>query len=146
MHGNRWRAAARGLSGEQGGVAAIEFAIIAAVLMTLVLGALEFGLIIYTYAAAENASRDVSRQLATNELSASNASAKAVSELPTWLQSSSALAVNVSQTTPGTQSTNVFTVSIRFPASSAAPLSFLGFAAGGLTLDAHVSMQQEPTS
>src|SRR5829696_10498828 len=55
------------------GATAVEFALIVPVLLFLVLGTLELGLIIYTNSAAGFATRDVARRIATNRLTASGA-------------------------------------------------------------------------
>jgi hypothetical protein len=51
--------------------------------------------------------------------------------------------VTVGQTTPGTASTNIITVTVSFPASRATPTTFLSFAYSTLTLATSTTMQQE---
>ncbi|HKH96080.1 MAG TPA: TadE family protein, partial [Beijerinckiaceae bacterium] len=47
------------------GATAVEFALVAPVLVALTMSIIEFGLIIFTYTTAGNASRDVARRIAT---------------------------------------------------------------------------------
>lgn len=123
------------------GAGAVEFALIAPVLMTLSMGIIEFGTILYTHASAVDASRDVARRMASNRITSSSASTIAKQELPGWVQS--AATVTVTQTTPGTYSTNLITVAISFPARKATPTNFLSGAYGALTLQVQTTAQQE---
>lgn len=126
---------------DEAGVSAVEFAAICPVLVTLLMACIEFGLIIYSYNAAQNAARDVARKLATNRLTTDQASATAKGELPAWVVSGTT--VTVTQSNPTDTSKNQFTLSISFPASAAAPTGYLAWAYSGLTLQAKATMQQE---
>ena len=123
------------------GSTAVEFALIAPVLVALTMSIIEFGLIIFTYTTAGNASRDVARRIATGRLAASAASTTLTPQLPAWVRSYATVAV--AQTTPSTPSTNIITVNVSFPALRATPTSFLSFAYGSLTLQTATTMQQE---
>lgn len=128
---------------DSAGVSAVEFAIIMPVFMVMLMGAIEFGLIVFTFNAAQNAARDVARQLASNRITATSAAATAQGKVPSWVSSSTT--VSVSQTTPGTASTNQFTVDIYIPAPVASVTGFLSWTYRSLILHASVTMQQEPT-
>jgi Flp pilus assembly protein TadG len=123
------------------GATAVEFALIAPVLIALTMSIIEFGLIIFTYTTAGSASRDVARRIATGRIAASAASTTLTPQLPAWVRSYATVAV--AQTTPATPSTNIITVNVSFPALRATPTSFLSFAYGSLTLQTATTMQQE---
>ncbi len=122
----------------------MEFSFIAPVLIVLVFGILEFGLIIFTFISAETAARDVTRRLSLNQITSSQAPAIATAELPGWASASAT--VTVTQSAPADPSNNQFTVNIAIPAKKATPTNVLSWAYGTITLKAAVTMQQEPTS
>lgn len=126
------------------GTSAVEFGFIAPVLLVLVLGSIEFGLITFTFISAETAARDVTRRLSLNQITASQAPAIASGELPSWVSSSAT--ITVTQSAPTDPPNNQFTVSIAIPATKATPTNVLSWAYGTLTLKAAVTMQQEPSS
>jgi hypothetical protein len=105
------------------------------------MGIIEFSLILYTYTTADSATRDVARRIATSRLAAASASATLKANLPAWVQSSAT--VTVTQTTPGTASTNQITVTVTFPARNATPTTYLSFAYQALNLSTATTMQQE---
>lgn len=123
------------------GTAAIEFAFVGPLLIALMMGIFEFGLILFVQNSSQDAARYVARQLATNRIVASDAASTALPQLPTWVNSSAK--VTVTQTTPGTPNTNQFTVDIAIPASSASPTNFFSSIYGSKTLRSKVTMQQE---
>jgi Flp pilus assembly protein TadG len=126
---------------DESGATAVEFALIAAIFITLLMGIIEFSLILFTYTSASSASRDVARRIATSRLTIAEASAAAKAGLPNWVRTWTT--VTVAQTTPATPSTNQITVTVSFPASKATPTTYLSFAYGSLTLDTSTTMQQE---
>ena len=123
------------------GAGAVEFALIAPVLISMCMGIIEFGTILYTHTSAVEATRDVARRIASNRLSASSASTTAKQGLPGWIRN--AATVTVTQTTPGTYSTNQITVAISFPAVNATPTTFLKSIYGSMVLQVHTTAQQE---
>ncbi len=123
------------------GATAVEFALIAPVLVALLMAIIEFGMILFTYTTAGAASRDVARRIATGRIAASAASTTLTPQLPAWVRSYATVAVT--QTTPATASTNIITVNVSFPALRATPTTFLSLAYGSLTLQAATTMQQE---
>jgi len=128
------------------GASAVEFALVTPIFLLFVMGVIEFGLIFFSYNSALNVARDTARQLATNRLAATDAPSIAKAAMPTWIQKNANLNVVVGQTTPTTQSTNIFTVTISFPASIATPVHFLSSFYSAFNLTAKVSMQQEEKS
>lgn len=126
----------------QDGTNSVEFALLAPVLIVLGFGIIEFGIMIYTLNAAESAARDVTRQLATNRISAAHARSAVIQQLPSWVAAGTT--VNVTQTAPTDPSSNRFTTDVAFSAKVATPTTLLSWAYGGVVLHAKVSMQQEP--
>ncbi|MGH1570992.1 TadE/TadG family type IV pilus assembly protein [Methylobacterium sp. P31] len=126
------------------GTAAIEFGFIAPALLALVMGGVEFGSILYTYAAAEFATNDVARQLATNRISQSQVQSAIVPRLPAWAQANAA--ASATATNASTPSSNIYTVTTTIPMANATPSTYLRSFYGSRTLHIVVSVQQEPTS
>jgi Flp pilus assembly protein TadG len=131
----------RNIRRDDKGATAVEFAMIAPVLLAIMMGIIEFGMIIFTYTTAGVASRDVARRIATGRIAASAASSTLTPQLPAWVRSYATVSVN--QTTPATASTNIITVTVSFPASRATPTSLLSFAYASHTLATSTTMQQE---
>jgi Flp pilus assembly protein TadG len=126
---------------DRSGASAVEFALVASILITLVMGIIEFSLVLYTYTEAGSATRDVARRIATGRLVSTNAQSEVRAQLPNWVRNWANVTAN--QTTPGTAATNQITVTVTFPASKATPTTYLGFAYGSLTLTNTTTMQQE---
>lgn len=128
--------------GDQSGATAVEFALIGGIFITLVMGVIEFAMILYTYSQAGAAARDVARRYATSRITTTTAATTAVkAQLPSWVQNW--VTVNVAQTSAATPSTNQITVTVSFPASKATATTYLSFAYGSMTLQASATMQQE---
>jgi Flp pilus assembly protein TadG len=126
---------------ENSGVSAVEFALIAAVLVTLMIGIIELTLVIYTYTQAGNATRDVARRIASSRLTTTDASDAVKAQLPQWVRNSAN--VTATQTTPAIPAANQITVSVSFPAARATPTTFLSFAYGSSTLTRTLTMAQQ---
>lgn len=123
------------------GVVSVEAAFVLPVLITLVLGAMEFALLLFTYGAMQTAAREVARQLAVNYATPAEAAANVRGRLPGW--SAAAAAVEVSQAFPSDPSRNVYTVQVTMPASEASPVNFFTRATGDWPLRTEVAMKQE---
>ncbi len=128
---------------DRAGATAIEFALIAPVLLALLVGVIEFALMFFTYNSAGQATWSVTRRLATNQITTSQAPSALISALPSWVRSSAAVTTTSSSTDPYT---NRFTVTVSFPARAASPTNFLLWAYANRTLTATTVMQQEPTT
>jgi len=128
---------------DPGGASAVEFALIMPILSMVAFAITEFSLIFFTYNSANHVTSAVVRELATNQITSAQASATALPLLPSWIRGSATVTPASSTTDPNT---NVFTLTISFPASAASPTHVLGWAYGNLTLKAKSSAQQEPTS
>lgn len=125
------------------GVTAVEFALIMPVFIVIAFGAIEFSLILFTYNSAGRAAWDVTRQLATNQITTSQVSSIAQAELPSWVRASATTTATSTSTDP---TTNHYTVVISFPATAATPTKVISWAYKTLTLNATSTMKQEPTS
>ncbi len=133
----------RSLRRSRDGNAAVEFALILPVLLALVFGCLEFGMIAYTYNATGSVARDAARQLAINQLTPAQVDGYVRNKLPRWVRSEAQLAITQSDEDDPTS--NRFTLDVTFPATSATPSRFMSFAYKTLVVDVRVTMQQEPT-
>jgi Flp pilus assembly protein TadG len=129
---------------DQRGVIAVEFAFVVPLLITLVFAAVEFGGILYTQAAAESATNNVVRQLATNRITQAQAKEAVTPLLPVWARVNVDVAVTASN--PTKPESNLYTVATTIPMAQAAPTGFLKFIYADRNISATVTQQQEPTS
>jgi Flp pilus assembly protein TadG len=123
------------------GVTAVEFSLVLPVLIAIIMGCIEFGLLIFSYNSVQNASRDTIRQIATNRIPIEQASTAVNANVPNWLANK--ITVAVSQTNTSDASQNQITLVSEFAAKGASPTSFLGWAYSNLILRTQVAMQQE---
>jgi Flp pilus assembly protein TadG len=132
--------ALRRLPQDRRGAAAVEFALVVPAMMCLLFGTFEYGVAFFSYATTQAAVRDVTRQVAVNTLAVGSAESAIRSRLPAWARS--AAAVTVSQSSPANPATNVYTVVVSMPMSSATPLQFFTLATNP-TLRTELRMKQE---
>lgn len=122
--------------------AAVEAAILFPVLALLMIGACDFSLVLYTQNAVQSAASTVTRQVAINYLEPQNAQAVISQSIPQW--AAPFVSAAVTQTSPGSPSTNIITISVSLPAGKATPLNlFVTSLAGSWVLKTSVSMKQE---
>jgi Flp pilus assembly protein TadG len=138
---------ARGLAGllgrlgrGRGGAVAAEFAMVSPILIGLMFGTVEYGLMLYSYSSMQAAARDVTRQVAVNTLPVGSAQAELKSRLPGWMRNDAT--ISVTQTTPANAATNVYTTTVSVSSAKATPLTFFTRAAP-FTLQTEVEMKQE---
>lgn len=110
-------------------------------LILLVMGAMEFGLLIFTYSAMQSATRETARELAVNFTTPAAAPAAVRARLPQW--SRGAAAVTVNQSAPGNATANVITVRVVMPADDATPVRIFTRLAEEWDLRTEVVMKQE---
>ncbi|CAO4157174.1 TadE/TadG family type IV pilus assembly protein [Methylorubrum extorquens] len=134
----------RAFARDQRGVISVEFALTVPLLVTLVFAAVEFGAILYTQAAAEAATNNVVRQLATNRITQAQAKEAVTPLLPVWARANVDVAVTASN--PTKPESNLYTVATTIPMSQATPTGFLKSIYAGRNISAAVTQQQEPTS
>lgn len=123
------------------GGSAVEFALLFPVLILLLFGTIQFSTVFYTYNSLQSAARDVSRQIAINYLSVSEAQSEVASRVPSW--ASEGISVTVTQTNPSDPSVNEITVAVSLSASDATPVPILLSLFSSWNLDATVTMKQE---
>ena len=122
------------------GVSAVEFALVSPLVVTLIMGILEFGCIFYTMMSAEFATGDASRRLAAHNITSSQVSALVVAGLPQWAQAQASAAATQSGASPV-----VWTITTTIPMATATPTNFLASVYGSSNLTVKSVMQQEPT-
>jgi Flp pilus assembly pilin Flp len=120
------------------GASAVEFALVAPVLAALLLGGIEFGLVIYSQNAMQSVTRDVARKLAVNYYDAPAAYEDVRGRLPGWIQGS-----KITNSAPGDPLNNVITVDVAVPADAAGILNLYTKLMGAWTISASVAMKQE---
>ena len=122
------------------GAVAVEGAIILPVLVLLVVGIMECGILLFTFMTLQSATREVTRAASVNFTTVANVPAEVRSRLPSWSRSSAK--ITVAQSAAGSASTNVITVTATIPSSAATPIHLLT-AVGGWDLKTIVKMKQE---
>lgn len=130
----------RKLARDRKGAVAAEFGLVMPLFISMFMGMVEYSFVYFTYGSMQAAARDVTRQIAVNTLSVSQATAEVKSRMPGWTQSS--LTVVVNQSTPGNPATNVYTVQVALPIGKAAPISFYTKAQTG-NISSTTEMKQE---
>lgn len=130
-----------GLASCQRGAVAVEAALVAPVLIALIMGTMEYGLLLFTYSSMQSAGREVTRQIAVNYAAAADAETLVKSRLPTWSRASTT--IKITQSAPADPSTNIIAMTISVPARKATPLNFFLALGGGWTLSTEVRMKQE---
>jgi Flp pilus assembly pilin Flp len=123
------------------GASAVEFALVAPVLAALLLGGIEFGLVIYSQNAMQSVTRDAARKLAVNYYDAQTAYEDIRGRLPGWIQNSSR--VQITNSAPDDPLNNVITVDVEVPADAAGILNLYTKLMGAWTISASVAMKQE---
>lgn len=76
-----------GIARDRRGVAATEFALVLPVLITLLIGTMQYGLLLFTYSSMLEAARNATRRLAVGAASESQARDAALLVLPAWIAS-----------------------------------------------------------
>ncbi len=109
-------------------------------MIAMLMGTLEYGLIIFSYSSMQTAARDVARQVSVNTISVAAAEDAAKQKVAPWMRDD--VNVSISESASGDPATNVITMQLDVPASKAAPVSFFSKAADW-TLSTQVEMKQE---
>jgi Flp pilus assembly protein TadG len=123
------------------GASAVEFALVAPVLAALLLGGVEFGLVIYSQNTMQHATRDVARKLSVNFIDQSQARHEIRNQLPRWIGNKSRILIQ--NTAPNDSQTNIITVDVTVRAADAGILNLYTKMFGNWTISASVSMKQE---
>jgi Flp pilus assembly protein TadG len=131
----------RRIDRDSGGASAVEFALVFPVLAALVLGGIEFGLVIYSQNAIQSVSRDVARKLAVNFYDSNTARSEIRDHLPSWIKNKSQ--VLISNSAPNDPPNNVITVDVTVAAKDAGVLNLYTKMLGNWTISSSVAMKQE---
>lgn len=122
------------------GAVAIEGAIILPILVLLVIGVMEYGILLFTFMTLQSATREVARAASVNFTAVGEVPADLRARLPSWSRSHAT--ITVTQSAAGSPATNVITVTATIPSSAATPIHLLT-AVGGWNLRTEVKMKQE---
>lgn len=117
-----------------GGASAAEFALVLPILLLLVLGTLQAGMMMFSYNVMVSAARDAARAMAVCTIDTGGARAQSLASKPPWL-------ADADWQTTATTGADV-TMAISVDAAKAAILSYVPFGIG--TLTANVTMRKEP--
>lgn len=129
----------RTLARDDRGVTAVEFVFVAPILILILGGILQFGLILYLQNHMNDVARDVSRRVAVAELSETEGEAAAQDALINWGVTYS---IDVEMPDPNDPNDRDIDVTISVPMAEASLIDILGlFQSGDLT--ASVTMRQE---
>lgn len=123
------------------GASAVEFALVFPVLAALILGGIEFGLVIYSQNAMQSITRDAARKLAVNFYDLNTARSEIRDQLPGWIKNKSRVLIRNSS--PNDPQNNVITVDVNVPARDAGILNLYTKMMGDWTISASVAMKQE---
>ena len=116
---------------------AVEFALIAPLLLTLLCGTFQYGILMFAYNAMESAARDATRQLSTGTASEADARTAAQTNLPPWV---STQLWNVVTRDVGSTGTDRVQTTISVPSDA---VSILNLVPMPQTLSVKVVMQKE---
>lgn len=122
------------------GATAAEVALVMPLLTSLILGAFEYGAVVYTYSTMQFGANRVARSIAVNRMTPAQGTTAIRNSLVGWVGNSAQ--VSVSQTAPTDSSTNIVQVRISVAASHATPLALLTRIVPW-QLTANVAMKQE---
>lgn len=111
-----------GLLRNRKGAAAVEFALVLPVFISMMFGSLEFSVLLYSYSSMQTAARDAVRQVSVNSLTPTEAKARIPAEVPSWM--SGDVTVAITQTKPSDPTTNIIQVNVSVPAYKASPITF----------------------
>ena len=143
MFSLKLRAFITSLLKDESGSNAVEFATVAPILLLIVLGIMQFGMILFTYNNMVQAAREAARTLAVQETTAADAQTIALNQL-----AFSGLPFTVTICEPATvpcagAPLSDVSVTIAVPLSEATLVDILGLFSTG-DLEASVTMRKEP--
>lgn len=120
---------------DERGSAAVEFAFVAPILILLLVGISQFGMLFFLRSEMLDVARETARRLATGNLTADGAEAWVAAQLPDHAD------LSVAVTSPS-GSNDMYTVTLSLPLASAVPVDPFGFFTTG-NVTAAVSMRDE---
>ncbi len=123
----------------EAGVAAVEFGLILPVLVLMLTGIIQFGMLMFVQNQMTNVARETSRRIAVGELTTAAAQQYARDSL---VFPSANFAVAITGPNPASPNPKDITVDIRVPFSQVSPVDIVGLFQSG-TLRASVTMREE---
>ena len=126
----------------QQGSSAVEFGIVAPLLLMLIMGIVDVGNLLFVYNSMLNAAREASRSVAVAEQTAAQAKTTAETTLAKHRGKSGAIPFTVVVTVPATPADKEIKTTISAPLSQALMLDMFGLM-GSATMTAVSSMRQE---
>lgn len=109
----------RGVGANRRGSAAAEFAMVVPLLVSMVFGILEYGLVFYGYSAVQTAANQTARNIAVNIGNISTAEADLNAKLPPWIGPS---VVTVQKTNLADPTKSMVVITAETEASDATPI------------------------
>jgi len=109
----------KALRGDLRGSPAIEFAITAPLLFTMIFAVIEYGFVFYGYSAIQQGANDTARQIAVNALDVSQAETAVNGYLPSWL---AGVSVTARLTNPSDPTHSAVEVTAAMPAANTTPI------------------------
>lgn len=126
-------------SGRDGAVAA-EFALIAPLLFSLLMGTIEYGSVVYSMSSMQYGANVVAREWAVNRLTPAQANARLDTFIPVWLRGHTTLSMQESN--PSQPRTNTVTLTVGANSIDATPIAVFT-RAHPWTITAQANVQQE---
>ena len=123
----------------ESGASAVEFAFTLPILVLMITGIIQFGLILFLQNNMANVARDASRRLAVGEITKVEAEAEIQNRLVNW---GSTFTVTITEPNPADPNDKDIDVVVTVPLADAAVLDPFGFFQSG-TLQADVTMRDE---
>lgn len=114
------RRRSRGFRTNRRGSVAFEFAMVAPLLFSMLLGTVEYGFVLFSYSSMQLGADMAAREISVNTALAGNVAAAAKSKMPDWLSPSAT--VTVTQTDLVDARKNLIRVRVTVPGENATPL------------------------
>ena len=121
------------------GASAVEFAFTLPILVLMITGIIQFGLVLFLQNNMANVARDASRRLAVGEITKAEAETEIQSRLVNW---GANFTVTITEPDPADPNDKDIDVNVSVPLAEAAVLDPFGFFQAG-TLQADVTMRDE---
>lgn len=123
------------------GAVSVEAALVMPILVMLVVGMMEFGVVLFTFMTLQSAVREATRAASVNYIDTDEIETEVRAHLPRWSREDTE--VEVSETSPSNPSLNVITVTATLPARSATPVHLFSTVANAWDLVTEITMKQE---
>jgi Flp pilus assembly protein TadG len=122
------------------GAVAAEFALVAPLLFSLIMGGIEYGSLVYSMSSMQLAANVTARDIAVNNLSEAEAEARMAPYLPGWMAGD--ISISLSESHPDQPRINTRKIRLTADAADAVAISIFTRAASW-TVSAEANVQQE---